>query len=216
MKTVKGSRNKSGVYSITNLLTNQVYVGSSYNIGKRLVEHIYKLKKGKHPNIYLQRSWNKYGEDVFVADVITECLDLVAQEQFWIDKLNSTAHNNGYNLCPTAYSQQGRIQSQEEKDKRAAKFKNRVYSKESKVNMSLGRLGMKFSSAHVANMSRVREGKVYFAKPVLQLDLQNNLIAEWPSSAVAARTLKISFGGISDCANNKRTTHRGFIWKFKN
>ena len=59
---------KSGIYLITNLINNKVYVGSAANILKRWNDHIRTLKGNKHPNIFIQRSWNKYGEEVFKTD----------------------------------------------------------------------------------------------------------------------------------------------------
>jgi group I intron endonuclease len=54
--------NKSiGIYKITNIVTNKLYVGSSIDIKRRKYEHIRLLKNNKHNNIHLQNAYNKYG-----------------------------------------------------------------------------------------------------------------------------------------------------------
>ena len=53
-------------------------------------------------------------------------------------------------------------------------------------------------------------------KPVLQYDLNMNLINEYKSTAEAARSVGGNHGNISMCCNNKRKTAYKFIWKFKN
>lgn len=51
-----------GVYSITNKINGKKYIGSSKDIYKRWLQHTCLLNKGTHENVYLQKSWDKYGE----------------------------------------------------------------------------------------------------------------------------------------------------------
>lgn len=59
-----------GIYVIRNLINDNIYIGSSVNIKKRFCQHRNSLRKNKHHNKYLQRSWNKYGEENFEFIVI--------------------------------------------------------------------------------------------------------------------------------------------------
>jgi group I intron endonuclease len=59
-----------GIYIIKNLVNNKIYIGSSVNIGNRFNQHKNSLRKNKHHNKYLQKSWNKYGEENFEFIVI--------------------------------------------------------------------------------------------------------------------------------------------------
>lgn len=52
-----------GIYQIKNLETENIYIGSSINISRRISAHKYLLKKGTHHCTFLQRAWNKYGEE---------------------------------------------------------------------------------------------------------------------------------------------------------
>ena len=51
--------------------------------------------------------------------------------------------------------------------------------------------------------------------PIIQLDLNGNIINEWPSAAVAGRTLKLHDGDIGRCCKHKANTVGGFKWEFK-
>lgn len=57
-------------------------------------------------------------------------------------------------------------------------------------------------------------GKVR-CRPVLQLDLQNNLIQEFESAAQAAKILGFNQPDIQSCCSGKIKTSKGFIWKYK-
>ena len=54
-----------GVYKITNLSSGRFYIGSAQNIYKRKQRHFKTLRSNSHHNIFLQRVFNKYGEDDF-------------------------------------------------------------------------------------------------------------------------------------------------------
>jgi group I intron endonuclease len=51
----------SGVYQILCKPTGKIYVGSAVNLRGRWLNHRSSLRCGKHPNIVLQRAWNKDG-----------------------------------------------------------------------------------------------------------------------------------------------------------
>lgn len=55
----------SAVYLIVCRGVNEVYVGSSGDVSKRMIEHRSKLRKGNHENKNLQKLYAMYGEDSF-------------------------------------------------------------------------------------------------------------------------------------------------------
>lgn len=105
-----GGKNISGVYEITNLINNKIYIGSSINIKKRWKDHILLLKNQKHINVHLLNAWNKYGEENFSFSIIEEIYpkekenrkDFIyrvrEREFYYIDKFNATNSKIGYNL----------------------------------------------------------------------------------------------------------------------
>lgn len=80
---------KSGIYRITNIVNNKKYIGSAaVTIRKRLNHHIAMLDVNKHKNEYLQNSWNKYGRDNFIFEIVEIVEDkelLLEREQFYLD-----------------------------------------------------------------------------------------------------------------------------------
>jgi len=80
---------QSGVYAITNLENDKIYVGSTKDFKERWYIHRRSLNLGTHYNKYLQRSWNKHGEDMFefsILEYVNNLDDLHLVEQFWMDK----------------------------------------------------------------------------------------------------------------------------------
>lgn len=77
-----------GIYKITNLVNGMVYIGQTgQNFQRRYWLHQWKLRDGTHDNKYLQRAWNKYGEEGFEFSVveITTKDKLNDKEIYWID-----------------------------------------------------------------------------------------------------------------------------------
>lgn len=92
-------RIKTGVYCITCLVNQKVYVGQTGNIHRRWGNHRYDLRYGVHKNKYLQTEWDLYGEDKFSFNILEECsrTDLQAKEKEWIDKYDSAKVLKGFN-----------------------------------------------------------------------------------------------------------------------
>lgn len=84
------------VYTITNIETGKVYVGSSVNPRRRFYLHRRDLLAGGHHSPKLQNSWNKHGEGAFVFDVVEVVEDanfLLAREQAWIWRFEDVLMN---------------------------------------------------------------------------------------------------------------------------
>ena len=93
---------KCGIYSITNKINNKKYIGSSRDIEQRFRDHKYRLRINKHCNDYLQKSWNKYGEENFEFKIENLCFidELGEMENLIAIKYNSFHSDYGYNLAP--------------------------------------------------------------------------------------------------------------------
>lgn len=82
----------SGVYSISNIQTAQVYVGSSKNIENRFKQHKNLLNNGLHHSAKLQKAWDEDGESAFIFRVLEEVEEspnLIEIEQQFIDQYKS-------------------------------------------------------------------------------------------------------------------------------
>jgi group I intron endonuclease len=111
----------SGIYKITNLNDNKVYIGSSINVTKRQYKHFWMLRNNKHDNLHLQNSFNKFGEDSFLFEIIQFCdvNDLIFLENSYITKYKSNNPNYGYNLA------------------KVNEFRRNTYNDEVKLKLSL-------------------------------------------------------------------------------
>jgi hypothetical protein len=69
----------------------------------------------------------------------------------------------------------------------------------------------KYNTNYGTNLKKIIEKKL---KPVLQYNLDGNLIAEYRSMSDAYKTTNISH--IYDCCNKKLKTCGGYIWRYKN
>lgn len=88
-----------GIYSITCLPTNKVYVGQSRAIANRKWQHFNDLKKQKHCNSHLQNAFNKYGEENFSFTVLENCEleELCIKEAHWIGVFKCNIARYGFN-----------------------------------------------------------------------------------------------------------------------
>ena len=112
--------NKAGIYCIKCYITKKVYIGSSQNLYKRKGQHFNLLKNNKHPNILLQRLYNKYNSLSF--KIIEECSvpDLIKREQFYMDN-----NINKINFRLIAESNKGWKMSDKSKQLISSKLKGR-------------------------------------------------------------------------------------------
>lgn len=80
---------KCGIYKITNLLTDQFYIGKSKNIQTRWYQHKTEAKKNNYNLLY--SDMNTFGIENFKIEVIEECKE---------SELNQREHYYIYTLDP--------------------------------------------------------------------------------------------------------------------
>src|SRR5690606_37979296 len=89
-KEFKGNANKGGVYQIRNLRNGKVYIGSAKFFKQRANQHQQRLNQGKHHNKHLLASWNKWGSNNFLFEVLEvvegDKLQRTKREQFYINQ----------------------------------------------------------------------------------------------------------------------------------
>ncbi len=90
----------SGIYALVHLETGRCYVGSTVNLKGRISTHRAELRGNKHDNSYLQRAWNKYGEEAFSFMLLELCQrdDLMKRESVWMMRTQCCDKRVGFNL----------------------------------------------------------------------------------------------------------------------
>lgn len=96
--------NKTGIYCINHISCGKVYTGSSFNLNKRLMDHIYNRNSNRH----LQNALNKYGIDKFCICIL-ELLstDQISKDDLMLDlieleQMHLNMYSNKYNINPIA------------------------------------------------------------------------------------------------------------------
>lgn len=127
-------RTEPAIYKLENTLTKEIYVGGTRDAQSRKRHHFYDLRVGRHRNPKLQRDFYENGNvfEFVVLEYLPRHISddvIVRREQEWIEFLNP--YYNSKNAVKVFGSdldlekerklaqQKGRIQSQEEKNKRA-------------------------------------------------------------------------------------------------
>ncbi len=104
-RQLSGDQNmrNSGIYAITNIQTQEQYIGSSNDIVLRLNQHRMALRRGNPHAKYLQEAWDKFGENAFRFEPLEEVADhrlLEIIEQHYLNvkqpayNSSSVAHNS--------------------------------------------------------------------------------------------------------------------------
>lgn len=101
-----------GIYSIRHKESGRFYIGSTNDFQRRRQEHFNALRKGKHHSAYLQKVFDKYGEDSLEMKILEKVKEeydsLLKIEQYYIDNLepefnvSKIATGGGNNQIPVA------------------------------------------------------------------------------------------------------------------
>lgn len=175
-----------GIYKIVNKTNNKLYVGSAVNMKHRFAVHKNLLNNNKHYNKHLQLSWNKYGSDNFVFEMIIECKkeELKEYEEFNIKKYNSNDRLFGYNKRLNCTTNLGIKASDETREKLRISHLGNKHTQETKYKISKSQF-----------------------KAVYQIDMDMNIINEYESIKEAADKTGLCAKSISMCTTKVNKTH---------
>ncbi len=86
------------VYLIKHNTTNRIYIGSSYQVEKRIKNHLYRLRAHTHHIKDMQDDFDVFGEN-YTFDIIGEIfnIDEKDKEYEFMEKFNSRIRGVGYN-----------------------------------------------------------------------------------------------------------------------
>jgi group I intron endonuclease len=124
----KALRGKSGIYLFINKITNDLYVGSSITLSKRMTYHFYHANSDKATNIVLARAMRKYELKNFSLGILETCVSdtrvCSELEQIWMD-----FYKPRYNVLNIAGSSSGFHHSIETINKLKELFKKESHPK---------------------------------------------------------------------------------------
>lgn len=207
----------SGIYKLTNLVNQKIYVGSAQRIGRRWYSHF------KYPQFSnctkLRNAVIKYGEEAFEAEVIevVENFDqLIDREQYYLDLLHPFGEC-GYNIRTVAGSNIGIKRSDEEKRKMSERTRGkynpmwgRTQSDDTKTKISTKLTGIKRTPEQKSKMGK------HLCTPVVAYNKDNTIFKQYPSITAAVMDVNGDTTALWKCLNNYKNfnTHKGLIWKY--
>lgn len=216
----------SGIYEIRCKSTSRVYVGSAVNIGRRWKAHHSYLSRGIHENEYLQRAWNKYGENDFEFSLLEKVDNiqlLIETEQKWIDDKRSHIRDMGFNIEAIAGSALGVKHTLETRMKVSAAMRGRIVTEETREKLRSKRhtpeARAKMGVAKKGNKARLGHRSTQEHKDRIGLAHSGYFIAIDPNGNVYpvhglnkfCREYGLQVSCMHAVANGKRMQHKG--WK---
>lgn len=198
------------IYKYTNKLNGKTYVGQTINEDQRMKDHLKaaRLESNSQHHTPFHRALKKYGLENFDYEVIfrIHCPKEVAKdilnplEEKYVKEYSAFIKDGGYNLTKGGDGVKGREIPIEQRKRQSEALKGRFAGEK---NPMYG--------------THWNENQKKCCKPIVQLSLDGNLVAEYESIASATRALNLSSNGnISKCLKGTRKTVYGFKWKYKN
>lgn len=198
------------IYQIKNIVNNKIYIGSTQkeNSHLRKHEHFCKLNGNYHNNKHLQSSWNKYGKENFIFEIIEDLVFpveyeyIMSRELYFIKILNPS-----YNVArETKGGKLGRVISEEQKEHLRNLNTGRKVSDETKAKIKLARSKQVITKEHKRNISLSTKGisknkgrkqseeqKENTSKKVLELNRLGIGFHSKESKEKRTKTLKVKF-----------------------
>ena len=232
------------IYKFTNKINGKVYIGQTYNLQTRLNSHKSKaLKiKTKFYNAIRKYRWENFELSILstitanTKEELSTLLDKLEIE--YIKQYNS--YKSGYNSTLGGHSKRGyklskeffekcrnRIYSDDTRRKMSISAKNRIISEETRLKLRNSAIKRNFSRyRELTTSSRNKAIKKTLGVPVLQLDVNFNIINRFDSISDAIKYIKNSISpdltlvgirkGLSrHCTDEtKKLLYKGFIWKY--
>ncbi len=209
---------KFGIYKITNIITEDFYIGSSVDLRSRINQHKSKLKNRSHPNNYLQNVYNKYGINNLSFEIVEHVdnkINLIFKEQFYIDTLNPR-----YNICKIAGSCLGRKLSEETKLKISESHIGLKLSEETKFKISEAKKGKKLSKETRKKLSE-NNAKYWLGKHLSEECIEKKskkfIIKSPTGKVIKGKNLKkfckennLHYSNMNSVINNKRKSYGGY------
>ena len=180
-----------GIYKIKNIINGKSYIGQTREkFIRRYWLHRWSLKENKHSNNYLQKAWNKHGEDNFefsVVEVVTDLSVIDDREIYYISEQRKT-QSGCYNLADGGGGKSGCPMS--ERARKIVGAKNRAHN-----------LGKKASEDTKKKMAEKKFGVPCLSKrnnvdPEL-IRIAKQRIMNGQSSVAVAKELQVSYGVIN-------------------
>lgn len=212
-------KKKIGIYKITNLTNNKVYIGQTTNFHQRKIDHFKKTAINQRP-VVLHKDMQKLGIDKFSMTLLEECSvsDLDSKEKLWTD-IYSNDHEM-YNIVsgnPSYSRHNSKIQSRKFTKMNKKNWSNPEYRKmKSQESSKIQKKRLEDPKYLAEKSAQLKKYTDSIKKRVAQYDMNGNLIKIYSGVRVAERATGIKSRNISMVANHQkyRKSAGGYRWEF--
>lgn len=204
---------------------NKYYVGITKQNPLKRWSNGRGYKNNRHfYNAILKYSWDNFKHEILFSNLTK--YEAIEWEKYLIEKLNCNNPIFGYNR--TAGGECSCSLSKESRNSVSIKNKGKKRTKYTKQLISLAKKNKKgtpCSNNRKLALSLLMKGNKYAQGlqinkiPIIQLDLNNNIICIWPSATDASKALNVDNSGISrTCREGDYGKYKGkyknFKWKY--
>lgn len=213
------------IYEIKLKKSNRKYIGYSKNVEGRWIEHKRDLRNNKHHSQYLQRAWNKYGEEDFIFTIVEKYLSIeeaTEREKYLIEN-----NKGGFNIASGGTGGNTRAkmtkQQQQAYSKKLSEAQTRRYSnpaERQKINV-FANLSQEQREVRLKVWSEAKKGpknsNFKHSQQVQQIDKKTGeVIRVWENAWEASQEGYNSEYIVKCCKKIKSyNTHKGYIWEWK-
>ena len=150
------------IYKIESAIDGKVYIGQTINFNKRKNSHFSNLRKDTHFNSYLQRSFNKNGEENFSIEVVEECSseNLDRLEKHYIKYFKSDNQKYGFNMMSGGQINRGCF-TEEVRKKMSESGKGKIFTDEHKKKIGDSNKGKLISEIAINKMKLTKSLNSY-------------------------------------------------------
>ncbi len=218
----------TGIYKITNQLTQEVYIGQSRNIEHRIAYHKAASKRLNETTL-LYRKIREYGIENFSFEVIEECdIDkLDEREIYWISYYNS--YEKGYNMTrggqgdnTASYVDVQKIYSLWDEGKTVGQIVEITKYSRSTVSNYLATYqnytiteSRRRSGCLGAMSTKNLEKRASSYKRICRYTFNGEYLDTWNSCKEILRELNINNQSVMKCCQKKFQSAGGFKWAFE-
>lgn len=205
--------NNKGIYGILNIINNKIYIGSSKNLSRRKREHFNELRSNKHSNKYLQRAFNKYGENNFKflkLETNIEIDNLIERENYWVNLKNSLNRDFGYNLQLPLKEDSFEHNSETKELLRRIAYEQYTGKKYESNKNDYIQWKAKLRSRQLTREQWLEPFKI------LQIDkLTGKVIQEFKQVNDICKLYNCKVNKIKDVVKGRTTSYKGFVYVYK-
>lgn len=227
-----------GIYKITNLKTNEFYIGCSIDIKKRFMTYRTPARI-KNPRLLINKKIKEYGLQTFKFEVFRELpnnMNLSEIKRIESETISSlrphyNLKNNGYVHSKETKEKikktlQCNWENKPENEKQkiiknqlTGKGKNWFITDIGRKRISEAHKGKKLSKEHRKKISESLKGKPrknkHIMKKVVQIDKEtDDIINVFDMVKDAANHVGVTAERISNCLTGKRKSCHGFKWQY--